>query len=48
MEGETFDTDEVRSSIARRLGIPLYNDKPVGRDVEGIVRRQQPPGLMRK
>lgn len=37
IEGERLDTDEVRSSIARRLGIPLPNDKPVGRDVEGIV-----------
>ena len=37
IEGEKLDTDEVRSSIARRLGIPLQNDKPVGRDVEGIV-----------
>jgi Fic family protein len=37
IEGEKLDTDEVRSSIARKLGIPLPNDKPVGRDVEGIV-----------
>ncbi len=37
IEGERLDTDEVRSSIARRLGIPLPNDNPVGRDVEGIV-----------
>ncbi len=37
IEGERLDTDEVRSSIARRLGILLQNDKPVGRDVEGIV-----------
>lgn len=37
IEGERLDTDEVRSSIARRLGIPLQNDKLVGRDVEGIV-----------
>jgi Fic family protein len=37
IEGEKLDTDEVRSSIARRLGIPLQNDKTVGRDVEGIV-----------
>jgi Fic family protein len=37
IEGENLDTDEVRSSIARKLGIPLQNDKPVGRDVEGIV-----------
>jgi hypothetical protein len=48
MEGERLDTDEVRSSIARQLDIPLHNDNPVGRDVEGIMRRQQPPGLMRK
>ena len=37
IEGEWLDTDEVRSSIARRLGIPLPKDKPVGRDVESIV-----------
>ncbi len=37
IEGERLDTDEVRSSIARRLDIPLLNDKHVGRDVEGIV-----------
>jgi Fic family protein len=37
IEGERLDTDEVRSSIARRLGIPLLSDKHVGRDVEGIV-----------
>jgi Fic family protein len=37
IEGERLDTDEVRSSIARRLGIPQQNDKPVGHDVEGIV-----------
>ncbi len=37
IEGERLDTDEVRSSIARRLGILLQNDKPVGRDIEGIV-----------
>jgi len=37
IEGEELDTDEVRSSIARQLGIPLDNDKPVGRDVEGVV-----------
>ncbi len=37
IEGERLDTDEVRSSIARRLGILLQNDKPVGRDIESIV-----------
>ncbi len=37
IEGERLDTDEVRSSIARRLGILLQKDKPAGRNVEGIV-----------
>ena len=37
IEGERLDTDEVRSSIARKLGIPLQNEKLVGREVEGIV-----------
>jgi Fic family protein len=38
IEGETLDPDEVRSSIARRLGIETAGllNKP-GRDVEGIV-----------
>lgn len=37
IEGERLDIEEVRSSIARRLGIFLHEDKPAGRDVEGIV-----------
>ena len=37
IEGEKLNKDEVRSSIARRLGIPLDNSTPVNRHVEGIV-----------
>ncbi|MFT5426585.1 MAG: Fic family protein [Gammaproteobacteria bacterium] len=37
IEGETLNREEVRSSIARRLGIETAGLKPGGRDVEGIV-----------
>ena len=37
IEGEKLDADEVRSSIARRLGIETAGMVPAGRDVEGIV-----------
>ncbi|MDE0478014.1 MAG: Fic family protein [Gammaproteobacteria bacterium] len=37
IEGERLDVDEVRSSIARRLGIQTAGMVPVSRDVEGIV-----------
>ncbi len=37
IEGEFLNPDEVRSSIARRLGIDVGGYIPVGRDVEGIV-----------
>jgi Fic family protein len=37
IEGETLNPDEVRSSIARRLGIETGGLVPAGRDVEGIV-----------
>ena len=37
IEGETLNPDEVRSSIARRLGIDVGGYLPPGRDVEGIV-----------
>ena len=37
IEGETLDTDQVRSSIARRLGIDIGALTPAGRDVEGVV-----------
>jgi len=37
IEGENLNADEVRSSIARRLGIDVGGYIPVGRDVDGIV-----------
>lgn len=37
IEGEDLNPDEVRSSIARRLGINVAGLIPASRDVEGIV-----------
>lgn len=37
IEGETLNPDEVRSSIARRLGLEAGGLPKAGRDVEGIV-----------
>lgn len=37
IEGETLDMQEVRSSIARRLGIDIGGYTTAGRNVEGIV-----------
>lgn len=37
IEGETLDPDEVRSSIARRLGLDVGGLPRASRDVEGIV-----------
>lgn len=37
IEGEQLDTDQVRSSIARRLGMDIGGLVPADRDVEGIV-----------
>jgi Fic family protein len=37
IEGEALDQDEVRSSIARRLGLDVAGIPRAGRDVEGIV-----------
>jgi Fic family protein len=37
IEGEKLDADEVRSSIARRLGLEQAGAVVAGRDVEGIV-----------
>lgn len=37
IEGETLDPDEVRSSIARRLGLDVAGLPQASRDVEGIV-----------
>jgi Fic family protein len=37
IEGEKLDTEQVRSSLARRLGIDIGALKPADRHVEGIV-----------
>ena len=37
IEGENLNPKEVRSSIARRLGINIASPLPVNQDVEGIV-----------
>ncbi len=37
IEGEILNPDEVRSSLARKLGIDIGGFVAVGRDVEGIV-----------
>lgn len=37
IEGERLDKDQVRSSIARRLGLDIGALAPVNRDVEGVV-----------
>lgn len=37
IEGEKLDEDQVRSSIARRLGMDIAGLVPADRDVEGVV-----------
>jgi Fic family protein len=37
IEGEKLDTEQVRSSLARRLGIDIGTLKPADRHVDGIV-----------
>jgi Fic family protein len=37
IEGERLDAEQVRSSVARRLGMDIGGLKPVDRNVEGIV-----------
>lgn len=37
IEGENLDSEQVRSSIARRLGMDIAGLKPVDRDVDGVV-----------
>jgi Fic family protein len=38
IEGERLDAEQVRSSIARRLGMDVGALKPVDRNVEGVVK----------
>src|SRR5688500_9883216 len=37
IEGEKLDTGQVRSSIARRLGMDIGALRPADRNVEGVV-----------
>src|SRR5258706_418972 len=37
IEGEKLDSDQVRSSIARRLGMDVGGLVPADRDIEGVV-----------
>jgi Fic family protein len=37
IEGERLDAEQVRSSVARRLGMDIGGLKPVDRNVEGVV-----------
>ena len=37
IEGERLDRDDVRSSVARRLGMDAATRQQAGRDVEGVV-----------
>ncbi len=37
IEGEMLDPDQVRSSIARRLGMDIGGLIPADREVEGVV-----------
>ena len=37
IEGEILDKEQVRSSIARRLGMNIGAMTPVSRDIEGVV-----------
>ena len=37
IEGETLDADQVRSSVARRLGLDVGGLQPADRHVEGVV-----------
>ena len=37
IEGEIFNTEEVRSSLAKRLGMTINNPVHSGRDVDGMV-----------
>ena len=37
IEGEVLDQDQVRSSLARRLGIEIAGSVPADRHIEGVV-----------
>jgi Fic family protein len=37
IEGTIFDPEAVRSSVARRMGLPTANEASAGRDIDGAV-----------
>src|SRR5271170_4917655 len=37
IEGTIFDPEAVRSSVARRMGLPTANEVSAGRDIDGAV-----------
>lgn len=37
IEGEILDSEQVRSSVARQLGLEVANNIPVERNIEGVV-----------
>lgn len=37
IEGEIYKPEEVRSSIAKRIGSPLANNQPTNRNIDGFV-----------
>jgi Domain of unknown function (DUF4172) len=41
IEGEVLDRDQVRSSIARSLGLDIGALAPADRDVEGVVETKE-------
>lgn len=43
IEGERLDAEQVRSSIARRLGMDISALKPADRNVEGVVEMMLVP-----
>lgn len=40
IEGERLDTEQVRSSVARRLGIALERFAPQDRHVDGLIEER--------
>ena len=45
IEGERLDPEEVRSSIARKLGLDVAGLPEPGREVDGIVEMMLDPGI---
>jgi len=41
IEGEILDRDSVRSSVARRLGLPTAGLPPINRQADGLVEEMR-------